>query len=489
MEKRGVRVIGSITIENKSIRKNYIFNVIHQMVNILSPVITTPYVARVLAADGVGEYSYANSIAGIFALFGSLGISLYGQREIAANRDDMQNRSEAFWNTKVLEIMSSALCLILYVLFSLHQLNRLLFLVLSLNIVFHIFDITWLLHGMEDFKVVMMRNIIIKTAGIMLVFVCVKAKSDVAIYALIISGMGVISNLLVYPYAAKIICKPSVARIRPLHNIRVVLILFVPCVAMEVFSVDKAMIGAITNDRFESGYYEQASRLTKMAAMIVTSMGTVMIPKMSYYTERGDRKRTMEYLEKSYRFVWFLALPLSCGLFFLSAHLIPWFLGEGYDPVVRLLRIFSLFIVANGITNVTGYQFLVSTKRNKAYTVSIVIGAASNLLLNVFLIRRYGGLGAAFASVSAEFIMAFCQMWYIRKEAGVGKLILSGWKNWISVAVMSVMLFFVSGMLHPSIISLLILIGAGGIVYGISLLVLADSFFIDNLKSLLHHGT
>lgn len=469
----------------KSIKKNYIYNVLYQLVTMLAPLITTPYISRVLGADGIGSYSFVNSIAQYFALFGVMGISTYGQREISYYQNNKKKRSHVFWDAKILEVFTTLFFLAAYILLSLHQDNKKLYLALSFNILLCTADITWLFQGMEEFGIITLRNTIVKALGIICIFLFVKQKEDLVKYALILSSLGFISNVSLWLPAQKLVDKPVLKDIRPLHDIRIIISLFIPCIAMEVFSMlDKTMIGLICNTAYENGYYEQASKIARMVLVVVTALGTVMIPRIGFHFEKGNSEIVKIYMQRAYKFVWFLSTPLCFGLIGISNNYVPWFFGTGYDKVVSILSILSFLIIAIGIDNVTGMQYLIPTKRQILFTKSVIIGAFVNFVLNSFLIYFYGAIGAAIASVIAEFSVALYQIYLIRKEISIKYVFTCGWKNYIASIIMFVLLFILSQHLSSSVINTLFLILFGVCIYFVALAILKDEFFLVNILNM-----
>lgn len=467
----------------KSIKKNYVYNLLYQAVTMLAPLMTTPYISRVLKADGIGEYSYANSIVSYFALFAVMGVSTYGQREISYYQNDLGKRSEVFWNAKALECITSLIAFIMFAVLAKSQKNPALYFALSINILACTIDITWLFQGKEEFGIVAIRNIIIKVLGIIGIFLFVKNKSDVAIYALVISGLGFISNATLWIPAKKIIRRPDLHTLNPFKNFRIVLSLFIPCIAMEVYSVlDKTMIGLICKDSFQNGYYEQASKISRMVLVLVTSLGTVMIPRIGFHFERGEKEIIANYMERAYRFVWFLATPLCFGLIAVSKNFVPWFFGNGYDEVVPLIYILAFLILPIGINNVTGMQYLIPTKRQNLFTKSVVAGAIVNFFLNLILIQLWGARGAAVASVFAEMVVALSQILMVRREISLVKVIKYGRNNRIAALIMLTGLFMMEKYLKSSVANTILIIFCGCICYFGVLLIIKDKFFCGLLK-------
>ncbi len=470
----------------KSIKKNYIYNLIYQAMTFFVPLITTPYLARVLGADGVGEVSYAESFVSYFVLFATMGITTYGQREISYLQDDFEGRTRIFWQIKVLQFITSSVALAAYIVFALSWENSMIYIVFLFNILSVFVDVVWLFQGMEEFGRVVLRNLIIKGLNVVYIFTVVRSGEDIIKYVFGLSFFLFAGNLSLWAYVPKLVGKPSVKDIKPFIHVKEVLTLFLPTIAIQVYTVlDKTMIGLITRDSFENGYYEQAIKLSKMVLTIVTSLGAVMIPRIGYYLGRGDRDKVEDLMYKGYRFVGLLGVPLCFGLIGVSSNLVPWFLGDGFDKVVPLLSILGFLIIVIGISNVTGLQYLIPTKRQNLLTLTVGIGAAVNFVLNMILIRFYGSIGAAVASVAAETVISAMQLFFVRKELSVKKILTDSWKYIAASMVMLVTLKVFGGKMTPSILHTFVMTICGMAVYAAGLLILRDQFFIDNIKSVL----
>lgn len=469
---------------NKSIKKNYIYNLAYQILLMLTPLITTPYVSRILGADGVGTISYVDSIVSYFVLFATLGISIFGQREISYVQDDREKRSTIFWETKALQIITSTVALTLYIVFSLFQKNVVLYLIFSFSILAVLVDVVWLMQGMEEFGRIVTRNFVFKAIGVLYIFLQVKTKDDLLKYVFGYAFFLFLSSLSLWIYVPRFVNRPNLSEIKPFRNIKAVISLFIPTIAVQIYTVlDKTMIGFITRDAFENGYYEQAIKIAKLVMMVVTALGTVMIPRIGYHFGRGETDKVEYYMYRGYRFIWFLGIPLCFGLIGTAPNFVPWFFGDGFQKVIPLLRILSFLILAIGISSVTGMQYLVPTKREHLLTLTVVIGAVVNFLCNLVLIYFFQSMGAAVASLTAETTISLVQIFLVRKELSFWKIMRSSLTYLVAGGVMLTTLIIMNMNLSPSVLHTGIMIAAGGSLYFLTLLVLRDTFFIENMKS------
>ena len=473
-------------MRKKSIKKNYMYNLIYQILTLITPFITTPYLSRVLGANGVGTYSYIDSVCSYFVLFATLGLTTFGQREVSYVQDDRKKRTIIFWETNIIELVASMLCMVAYVIFSLNQADANLYLVLVFNLLSVIANISWFFQGMEEFGKIVLRNIIFKFANIVFIFVCVRKKEDLFWYMFGMAFFAFINNASYWLTIPKYVDKPKLKELHPARHIKTVMSLFIPTIAIQIYTVlDKTMIGMITKDAYENGYYEQALKISKLVLTVVTSLGTVMIPRIGYHYSKGDTEMVKTYMYRAYRFVWLCGIPLTLGLIAVSSNFVPWFFGSGYEKVVSLLGVLSMLILAIGINNVTGMQYLIPTERQTLFTITVIIGAVANFVLNFVLIRFLQSLGAAIASVVAETTIAVIQIYIVRRELSPYQIIKSGIHYYIAGGIMFVILMNIKNVFTPSILHTLALVIIGAVIYGVALVLMRDEFLLVNANNII----
>lgn len=469
---------------SKSVTKNYIYNLIYQILLIIIPIITTPYVSRVLGADGVGKFSFSNSIASYFVIFASLGFGYYAQREIAKYQDNKKKQSEIFWEIIIVRFVSVSTALIVYfaaiVLGVFKEEYTLLMIILSINILAVAFDISFLFAGNEDFSKTVLTNTVVRILNVIAIFVFVKDRNDLWKYVLITVLTVLTANASLSVYAKNFLCKIEIKSLRPIRHIKPAVILFLPTIAVSVYAyLDKTMIGVITGSDFENGFYEQAEKIVKMVMTVVTSLGTVMIPRNANAFERKDMEAIRRNIYRSVRFVLFLGIPMMIGLIAVSDNMVPWFLGDGYYKSANIMKILSVLVLAIGLNNVFGLQYLIPAGEDKKFTLSVTCGAVTNFLLNLVLIRLFKSYGAAIATIVAEIAVAVIMFCFIRKNISLREILKSSIKYLISGIIMFVPCFMLGRILAPSIINTFIIVFTGVVVYLICLILLKDGFFFE----------
>ncbi|MCR5416170.1 MAG: oligosaccharide flippase family protein [Pseudobutyrivibrio sp.] len=475
-------------MKEKNVKKNYIYNVAYQILVIITPLLTAPYVARVLGAGGIGVFSYVTAISAFFIIFATLGTSTYGQREISYVQNDAYGRSVAFWNTVAFRSTTTAIFLIIYGIFIavVHPKWLIIYIIQFIEIINVACDTSWFFQGMEEFGKIVGRNAIFRIINLIMVFTLIKDSDDLALYAAATALITMAGHVSLWAYLPKYLVKVPRTALNPFKDTRTIIGLFLPTIAVQIYQyLDKIMIQAISSDELENGYYEQAMRITRMVLVLVTSMSTVMIPRIGHYYKEGNKAAIKNAMYKAYNFAWFLGCPLMFGLFGIAKNFIPWFYGPGYEKDIILLQIASGLSLAIAINNVTGIQYLVPTKREKLYTKTVVVGAVINFCFNLVLIPHFLSYGAAAASVIAEACIAILQLIYVRDELDIRRILGFSFKYLVSGAMM-LLLLLVEGQYWPTnFVSTFIMIITGAAFYFGLLVLFKDQFFIENATSVI----
>lgn len=472
-----------------SVLRNYIYNLSYQILTLITPFITTPYLSCVLGPDGIGLYSYTTSIVSYFILLASMGVSDYAQREIAYHQNDRYIQSRTFFEVLGIRNVLVVISLVSYYLFLTQvESDHTIYWIQAINIIAVLFDITWFFQGLEEFGKIVARNFLVRIVNIVAIFVFIHNPSDLNLYIFLIGFMNVVSGLSIWLYLPKYLVHVERKDIRPFRNFLIIIQLFLPQIAIQIYTVlDKTMIGVITASPAQNGYYEQAETIVKMTLMVVTSLGTVMIPRIASSYANGDIAMIRHYIMRSYRFVWLVALPMMFGLIGIIDQVIPWFFGPGYGPVGILVKVFSGLLLAIGINNVTGVQFLIPINKQNIFTLTVLIGAVLNFVLNLVLIPIFMSLGAAIASVTAETVIALVQFHFVKEYFSLIDVLSISIKYFLCSLIMFFVLEIVQFLMgYPSsILSTMSLVLIGCIIYGILLFIWKDSFFLETMEKIL----
>ena len=466
-------------MQKKSVKMNYIYNMMYQLLVIIIPVITTPYLARKLGADGNGIYGYTISIVTYFILFGSLGISLYGQREIAYNQKDKEKRSNVFWELLIIRFITMTLSAILfYFIFCMQGKYSEYYKILLIEMLANLLDISWFFQGMEDFKKIVIRNFIVKIISVVCIFIFIKNPSHINRYLLIYVLSTLFGSLTLWISVFKYINLPKKINIK--RHLTAIIALFIPQIAIQIYTVlDKTMIGAILNDMSEVGYYEQSQKIIKILLTIITAVGTVMMPRIANCFAENNKEQIKKYMYKTFNFVFFLAFPLMFGIMIVSNPFVPLFFGKGYDKVPLIMSILSLIILFISLSNVTGTQYLLSTKRQKEFTISVVVGACVNFILNLILINLCKSVGAAIATIFAELSVTIVQFIFVHKDFELKRVFKMSINYLISGLIMFCICFPMIFLIDNNLICVAVQSITGVLIYLIVLLILKDAFLSD----------
>lgn len=468
-------------ISNKTYKmkliKNYLYNAGYNILILLTPLITVPYISRVLGPVGVGINASTNSVITYFLLAGTVGITIYGNREIAFCRDDFFKRSKTFWEIELLQFVTITIAYVFFIVFLFFQKEyKVEFFFQSFYIISGAFDISWYFMGLEDFKKTVVRNAMVKIASLIAIFLFVRSKTDVSVYISILSLTQLIGNLTLWPYLRKSVLSPI--RIHGLHifaHLKPSLILFIPQIATSIYlALNKTMLWKLDSVS-ASGYYDYSDKLIKLVLALVTATGTVMLPHVANLFSKNKIKEVKYYLYNSFDFVLSISVPMSVGISAIAIPLAPWFFGAKFSSVGVLLIIEAPVIILIGLSNVIGQQYLLPTKRTHQFTMSVTLGAVVNIIINIPLIIYLGVTGAMIATLVSELCVTLYQIFLVRRELQPKKLFHNFFKYLLSGIVMFIFVFPLSLVMKIGISSLIFQIIVGILAYVGCLLILQPS--------------
>lgn len=396
-----------------SVRYNFVMNFVLTATQFLFPLITFPYVSRVLGAVGNGKISFAASVANYFMLVASLGIPTYGIRACAQVRDNKARLSKTAQEIFLINIAVTLLVSVTYLasvaLVPKFREDRVLFLINGLNILLNAFGMNWLFQALEQYDYITVRSIAFKLLSVILMFLFVRQAGDYVLYGAIAVLAAVGSYVLNFIRARRLISFRRVGRYDFRRHIKPILILFAQSLAASIYTnLDTVMLGFMKTDA-DVGYYNAAVKIKGILLSLVTSLGTVLLPRMSFYAKQNrldDFKRTML---KALNFSCMMAVPLVTYFVMFAGQVIRLLAGVGYEPAIAAMQIITVAIIPCGLTAVLGIQVLTALEREKYVLTSVMCGAVIDLLLNLVLIPQYGAAGAALATVVAEFLVLAVQ--------------------------------------------------------------------------------
>lgn len=401
-----------------SIKKNFIMNFILQLSALIFPLITFPYVSRILLAEGNGRIAFVNSVVSYFTMFALLGIPAYGVRQVAKVRENKRLLSKTVQEIFYLNTILTVIVLIVY-LISIQVIPRFqeessLFYLHIGTFLLNLLGMEWLYKGLEQYQYIAKRSLVFKIISIVLMFLLVREKSDVMTYGAITIFAAAGSSLLNFINLRKVITFYKDERLNIKQHVKATLGFFVLTISISVYTnLDSVMLGWMQNNE-AVGYYSAAVKIKSILVGLVTSLGAVLLPRLAFYHERGDEKEFSRLCQKSLDFIWIASFPMSAFFILYATESIRFLSGAAYDPAVLPMQVVMPTLLFIGLTNLMGWQILVPTNREHIVVKSVTAGAIVNLVANALLIPPFGPTGAAIGTLIAEFIVLAYQWWQLK---------------------------------------------------------------------------
>ena len=464
--------------------KNYLYNLSYQILTIILPIITVPYVTRIFTSEDLGNYGFYNSIVSYFSLFAMLGIGIYGTKQIAAARDV----SSTFWNIYAIQLIASILALFVYVmtLLSIPKMSGIVPIMLGIVLLTKMIDISWLFTGKEDFKKITLRNTMVKVAGVISIFTFIKSSEDLYLYIFLIVIFDFLGQFVMWIPAKKFIKRPSFDTKIIKKNLHPIVLLFLPQVAISLYVVlDRTLLGLL-GSYSDVGIYEQGQKLTSILLTVVSSLGAVMLPRVANLLSERKEKEAQNMVKFSFILYNLIIFPMIFGLIAINEVFVKLFLGQNFQDVKYVLYIIVFNIMFIGWTNILGYQVLVVRNKNKEFMLSTTIPAFVSVAVNIAVIPFFGYIGASITSVVVETLVFAIQWYYSRNiinknllfNKDLAKIICSSLVMFGAVMLCKIMLGF------DGIVGLVIYLVVGGISY-LAMIFLLKTVNIREMKAML----
>lgn len=450
-----------------TIKKNFIYTIIQYLLMTILPIITAPYVSRILLPNNLGIYSYTNTIAYCFVLASMLGIKDYGNRTISKSRDNKKELSKNFLSIYTIQILSSLVAIIFYLLYITIFENQ--YYVISLLQLIYLssclFDVEWFFLGLEKFKLTAPVSICMKIISIICIFLFVKDYNSLWIYTFINVVAILIEKIILFCFLTKEINFVKINFLDIKKHLKPMLALFIPVISVGIYKqIDKVMLGLLSNVS-EVSYYEQAEKIVSMPMQIVTTLGLVMLPKISYLVVKKQNKLIFDYIEKAIKFTMFLILPICFGIIAISSDLVLVLLGDAFFKTIHLIRILSITTIFISFASVIRRQYILPFEKDSIYIKSVIIGAILDFTLNLFLIPIYDSTGACISTVIVEFMVMFIQIWKIKKELPLKQYFLSSIPFFLKTLVMFLIVIFIKKLGLNPLVTILLQMFCGALVY------------------------
>lgn len=467
----------------KLLHKNFIFNILLGVTNIIVPLIVFPYISEILEPDGVGITSFAVSLASTFVILGSLGIPIYGIREIAKAKKSDQELSKTFSEIVSIQVIWLVFTLLIYFFWifftNTFQHESEIKLASFFHIVGLIGMINWFFQGIEKYKFITVVNIIVKGLTIVLLFVLVKNREDYWIYYWILVGSTIVGSIISLSYGLQFV-RFRTTNLNLQKHIKPIGILFSTQIAIGIYvNLDILFLKYFSTNE-QVGLYTAASKVIKISLLIVTSLGTVLIPKISQLIEKNQFNEIQKTIEKSLQFVLFIGCPIMILLVVLAPEIIQIFAGDQFLFSVGLIQLLTPLIFFIGMSTVFGLQILVPFQKEKQLLFAVSIGAVVSIILNSVLIPKYQSEGAVYTIVITELIIMICTYYYAKKafsfkypyKKGLTYMALSA----LFIPISMLLHKFFDAFLYISIVSI-----CSFILYIIGLYLIKDTFFMNTI--------
>ena len=465
------------------IARNYIYNAAYQLLVFLVPIITAPYLARVLGASNLGIYSYVNSSGNIETTIALLGIYAYGNRQTAYVRDNKHELTKTFWEIELTRLILGGIGTVIYLIYA--QLNpeyKYYFALYYPYILAQFLDCSWVYVGLEDMKPAVVKNFITKIANVVGIFIFVRDRDDVWIYIFMLAITTLAANIAVYVQLPKYIGRPQ-AEIKNIWiHIRGSVYLFLPQAASLLYiQVDKVMLKWLTGTTEQVSFYDQAEKIINIPLSLITVMSTVMMPRIANEFKNNNTATIRKLLVKAGRYALIMACPMMVGIFCIARQFVPWYLGEEFTPMINVMMILTPIVLFNSLAGISGAQYFTATNQIGILLRAYVSAAVLNICCNAVLIPRIAADGAAVATVVSSFISVFIQYKYLSKQMKLRSLFVSGAKYLMTSLSMGAVVMLCTYKMSASPLTTVIQAAIGIFVYLLFMYLSKEDIFMEIL--------
>lgn len=470
----------------KSVQYNFIMNFILTASNFIFPLITFPYVSRVLLASGNGKIAFSASVASYFSMIASLGIPTYGIRICATVRDDREKLSKTAHELIIIHSIMTVISLLLFFVVylfvdKLQQEPELLF-INGISLLLNVLGVNWLYSALEQYQYITFRSLFFKVVSLFLMFGLVHKKEDYVIYGAISVFAAAGSNILNFANLGKHINLRRYKHYNLRQHMSPILVFFAQTVAITVYTnLDTLMLGFMTNDT-EVGFYTAAIKVKNILSSLVTALGTVLLPRLSYYIAKGYGKEFERLIQKAVGVISLMSISLSAYFVIMARDCILLLSGTGYLEATLAMQIIIPTIIFIGLSNITGIQVLTPMNKEKYVLISVVIGAVVDFVFNAFFIAKLGAAGAALGTLVAEGSVLCIQIYYMKKMLHMQLL---EKKEFIKILVITsiagIMLWIVNAMISLPVFVQLVVTGTVFFGVFVALSILLDVEIIQDI--------
>ena len=479
--------------KQKSITFNFVMNVILSMSSFIFPLITFPYVSRVLLPDGTGKVSFATSVITYFAMFAQLGIPTYGIRACAKVRDDRKKLSKTVQELFCINLLMTVVAYIAFGIALLTvprlQQDKTLFVIISLTMIFNAIGMEWLYKALEQYTYITVRSIVFKFVALIAMFVFVRQKADYVVYGAITILASSASNIFNFINIHKYVDMEVSEKLQIKKHLKPVLVFFAMSCATTIYThLDTVMLGFMKTDT-DVGYYNAAVKIKTILVTVVTSLGTVLLPRVSYYIEKGMMEEFWKTARKAMNFVVMFSVPLFIFFILFAREGVYFLSGNAFEGAVIPMQIIMPTLLFIGMTNIMGIQMLVPMGKEKFVLYSEIAGAIVDLVLNMILIPRYAAAGAAIGTMAAEIVVWIVQLYFMRENV---RILYIG-KSYLTVVILAILgaicVFPVKKTEFSPMLTLVLSAVIYFGIYAVGLLITKEPLFMEMLQKFVKkHG-
>lgn len=437
-------------MEKKSVRVNFAYQLLNKGLTILIPLILTPYVTRVLSADALGVYTYSNTVASYFVTFILMGIAMYGSKVISSHQESSEALERQYSTLVTAQLLNSVLAVVAYLVYMqwLPIENRAIFWIQLLYVLSATVDLSWFFAGVENFKGMSIRNMVVNVASCVLIILFVHSESDLWVYTLIKAGSTLLSQLaLVVPVLRRY--RYQVPTLRELWDVyKGLLVLFIPVLADTIFqTMDKVMLAA-QYSYAAVGIYYSSRMVTDIPQTVITSLNTILFPRITSMVAKDQQHAAMSLFQTASSWMMVVCIAMAFGIRAIAVDFVALFFGPSYSAVATVLPVLVAYICLAAWTGILRYQYLLPHSLERYYVSAIVVGIVVNLVLNAWLIPIMGVMGAVVATLAAEATIAVIEMVPVWRQFE--------WRTWLGpvmvAAVSGWMMELAVGLVRQSVL-------------------------------------
>ena len=403
----------------KSIVRNSFYNLAYKGINILFPMICTIYVTRILLAQGIGKIASAQNIAEYFTLLAALGLPTYGTKTVACVKKNKNQLSTTFTELFTINFISTSVCIVGYVLvlFCVPPFRAQLpiYGAAGLVLAFQYLNTEWLFQGLEEYRYIMLRNFIFKTAFLIFIFLFVRDQDDLVAYLLIYGFSVGASHLVNLAYARRFVRFTTRNGLSLRKHLSPILSLLAATIAIELYTLMDITFLTFIHGDSAVGYYTTGYKVIRVVRTLIVAVCAVFLPRISFYMKEKMHQAYHKLIAVGIKILLTLTIPAAIGIFLVADDMIPILFGPAFEASVPIARITSLSVVSVTLSNFLGYQVLAAFDQEKKILYSTLLGAAVNFVLNFLLVFEFGAVGVAIASVLSECGVAAIQIFWVRK--------------------------------------------------------------------------